>query len=114
MQAVKYELYAAPALQAMIRREPEVMEYIQAFANDQADPLLEIAGPPLPDELARARKFDQVVPLPCIRLNMRKLKHHLTGRPMIEIACSEQDLIEVERWNMVARASTSRSLTAVN
>lgn len=110
--ATRYSLYMPVALQAMVSREPDVMKHVQAFANDEADDVIEVAGPPLPQELARARKFDQTVPLPCVTLHLRKVKHHLTGHKMIEIACSDDDLVEVERWNMVARQRVRKTIAA--
>jgi hypothetical protein len=104
MRAVKYSLYAAPAIQAFLLRERDVMQHIQEFAEDRADPVVEVAGPPTAQDLVHARKHDhRAVPLPCVTLHMRKAKHHLTGNAVIEIACSDDHLVEVECWNMLAR-----------
>ncbi|WP_189347211.1 MULTISPECIES: hypothetical protein [unclassified Mesorhizobium] len=112
-QIVKWAVFAPPALQALLSREPEAMAQVQAFAEDRGEPDFDIAGPPDREEALRHKKSWgtlEGVPLPCVRIRMRKTKHHLTGDRLIEIACTDAHLVEVTRWNLLASAPKQPAL----
>lgn len=106
MSAVSWQVFAPVAVQGLLCRESDVMAYVRKFAGDEAPaPFVDVAGPPTAEELARARrKGQQGIPLPCIRLNLKKQPHHLTGVPTIYVTASDDDLIEIARWNALAFA----------
>lgn len=95
---VRYAVYASPDIQALLSREPDVLRQISGFAADMAPGYMDVAGPPSPKDIKRKM-------LPVVRLYMRKAKHHLTGEPFIEVACSDKDGQELAKWNLLAEAA---------
>jgi len=51
-----------------------------------------------------AKKRGEPAPLPTVVLYMRKDFHHLTGAPFIEVACSDEHLVELTAWQARRRA----------
>lgn len=102
MIGLRYAVHAAPPLHSLFAREPDVLKYISAFGADEAPaPYVDVVGPPTHEDIVNRH-------LPVIRLQMRKYRHHLTGEPTIEVACSDEDHLALARWNLMAVAPASR------
>lgn len=104
---VRYKVHANPAIQEVLKGEPEVWDQIKLFLGDMAEPILVVAGPPDPAEHARAKRFGQRIPTPAVTLRLRKFRHHLTGEPCCGIEASDADLAEIMKWNF-QRAQKAR------
>lgn len=104
MKLVAYGLFAPPAIQWLLSSEPDVFAAVQSFASDLAEPELTVAGPPDPVDERMAKKRGEPAPLPTVVLFMRKDFHHLTGAPFIEVACSDEHLVELTAWQARRRA----------
>jgi hypothetical protein len=104
-------LAAPAAVQWLLRSESDVYDAVRAFITGRLDRnVIDVAGPPTGRDLALYyERKGQVVPLPCVRLHCRMVRHHLTGAPGVEVTCSDRDLEEIKRWN---REATLASLCA--
>jgi hypothetical protein len=104
-------LAAPAAVQWLLQSESGVYNAVRAFISGRLDRnVIDVAGPPTDRDLAHYyERKGQVVPLPCVRLHCRMVRHHLTGAPGVEVTCSDRDLEEITRWR---RAKLFASLTA--
>lgn len=92
-------LDAHPLVRWLLDTEIDVKRRVAAFASDQASDTIEVAGPPTDADLAQyAKNESRRVGLPCIRLMLRMVKHHLTGEPGIRVDCSDDHIQELARW----------------
>jgi hypothetical protein len=97
-------LQSHPLVRWLLDSESDVKRAVAAFAADQANSdVVEVAGPPTSADLAQYRKNEsRRVGLPCVRLKMRLVRHHLTGAPGIRVECSDADVQELARWRWLA------------
>lgn len=107
-----FGLMAAMPIHWLLTRERDVRLRVEAFAADQAAPIIDVAGPPSVEEMLKARAHPRrPVHLPTIRLHLRKVRHHLTGAPGIEVKCSDADMDLIVAW---ARQSRARAALAAD
>jgi hypothetical protein len=99
-------LLAAGPIRVFLDREPDVRRSVAAFARDDGPEFLVVAGPPTRDEvmrhhaLPRRLRARNAIELPVVRLNFRKVEHHLTHEKGIEVSCTADDLDRLVDWNM--------------
>lgn len=104
MIPVRYAVYAAPPIQALMAREPDIVRYVSAFCSDEAPtPYVDVVGPPTQEDIINRH-------LPMIRLHMRKYRHHLTDEPTVEVACTDEDHRALARWNLIAEKPAVRRI----
>lgn len=106
MKPVKnYGLSCPPPIRWLMESEKDVFDAVKKFIAGMAKSnVIDVAGPPsFSDILEFYDKRGQTVPLPCVRLNLKMVKHHLTGEPGVEVTCSDADLIEIAKWHRLAR-----------
>lgn len=96
---MNFGLEAHSLVKWLLDSEPDVKRHIAAFAVGQANNIVEVAGPPTDADLAQYRKNEsRRVGLPCVRLSLRMVRHHLTGAPGIRVDCSDAHIQELARW----------------
>jgi hypothetical protein len=98
------------AVRWLLGCEPDVRAAVLTFAEDRGSHIIEVAGPPDRAEMLRARRFGQPVPLPCVRLYCRMVRHNLSGELGVEVTCSDAGLAEIALWMRKARDGKLRSL----
>lgn len=97
-------LLAPSPVQWLIINEPDVKQRIEKFIIGQAEPTLEVAGPPSAEDFIRYKDNPGgPITLPCVRLRLKMFKHHLTGDRGVEVTCSDDDLREIADWQRAAR-----------
>lgn len=102
----KWGLQAHPLVQSFLGGEPKVVDRIKGFILDQTGDMVVVAGPPDPREAkAHKARFGSLegVPLPSVRLKLRKVRHQLTGEPGVEVAVSDGDLAKLLQWERMKR-----------
>lgn len=102
VKLVEYAVLAAPEIGWLLSSDKGVFMRMQAFLSDEADPVMTVAGPPKIEDRVKARGTGKIPPLPIATITMRKLKHHLTGEPCVELTASERDISEIRRWRFLA------------
>lgn len=107
-----FGLMAQRPIHWLLANELDVKRHVQAFAADRATATFSVAGPPPVEEMIRARNNPcKPIELPMVKLHLRKVKHHLTGEPGIEVKCSDADMDKIVQW---ARQSVLRKALANN
>lgn len=109
-KAVNWGLSAPPLVQWLLRSEPDVKRAVQAFIMDMGPAAFKVAGPLRDNEVKRFRANHHApVALPTVTLIMRKVKHHLTGEPGIEVKTArDEDLNELAIWHRQAAQRRKR------
>lgn len=110
MKPVKnYGLSCPPAIRWLIENEKDVRDAVKAFIAGMArSNVIDVAGPPsFSDILEYYDKRGQTVPLPCVRLKLKMVTHHLTAEPGVEVTCSDLDLAEIAKWHRLARMKSA-------
>lgn len=97
-------LAAPAAISWLLSSELDVRRAVRGFAEERGPNLIDVAGPPDRAEMLRARRYGQPVPLPCVRLYCRTVRHNLTGERGVEVTCSDSDLAKIALWMRKARA----------
>lgn len=107
-----FGLMAQRPIHWLLAAELEVKQAIEAFAADRGVPVVDVAGPPSAQEIIACRKNPRRRPhLPTVRLHLRKVKHHVTGEPGIEVKCSDGDMDLIVQW---ARQTQARKALAAS
>lgn len=109
---MNYGLLAARPIHWLLAKEPDIKRQIEAFAADAAPAMVDVAGPPSVEEMLAIRAMrKRDIRLPTIRLHLKKIRHHLTGDPGIEVKCSDADMDMIVKW---ARQAEARRALAAN
>lgn len=104
MVVITFGLLAAPVVRAWLDQEAGIRQEIVDFFNDERAGLhpdiLDVAGPPdLMDAIkAKAARRPEPIMLPVVRMHLRKVRHHLTGEPGVEVKVSDIDLDRLATW----------------
>jgi hypothetical protein len=92
-----YGLLAPQAVFWLVAKEREVWEQMIHFIGDAAPSEFDVVLPPtIQDVLEYKANPKWGYALRTVRLKMRKIKHHLTGQPMIEMTCDDDHLANIE------------------
>lgn len=99
-----FGLLAHDAVRWLIGAEIDVHRKIEAFCLDQTNvDYVDVAGPPTDDDLVRYRRnHSKSVGLPCVRLQLRMVRHHLNGAPGVRVICTDREIEEIGRWRFAA------------
>jgi hypothetical protein len=85
----------------LITSEPDVKKQIQSFIAGQAEPVIDVAGPPSASDLLKYKENPGgAVTLPCVRLKCRMTEYAF--KPAVEVTCSDMELQELARWRLMA------------
>lgn len=97
-------LFAHADVRWLLDNELDVKRAVAAFTRDQANvDFVDVAGPPTIADLVKYRRNEsKSVGLPLVRLQLRMVRHHLTGAPGVRIICTERELDEIGRWRVAA------------
>lgn len=116
MKPQTYGLSAPPLVQWLLQSEPDVKRAVQDFIQDAGPAAFQVAGPLRDNEVYRFRQNQHApVALPTITLIMRKVKHHLTGQPGVEVKTArDEDLDELAIWHRQAGARRARFAKGMN
>lgn len=97
-----YGLLAPQAVFWLVAKEREVWERMIAFIGDAAPSEMTVVGPAtIAQTVAYKSNPKGGIMLPTVKLKMRKIKHHLTGQPMIEMTCSDAHLEDITSWQVL-------------
>jgi hypothetical protein len=98
----QYGLMAAPAIFWLVAKEREVWQQVIAFITDCGGDKFDVAGPPTIEAVLRHKAYPREgLELPVVRLHMKKVRHHLTGQPMVEMKCNDAHLHDIESWRVL-------------
>lgn len=97
-------LQSHDAVRWLLDNEPDVRRSVEAFTRGEANvDHVDVAGPPTAADLVKYRRNEsRSVGLPRVRLQMRMVRHHLTGAPGVRVLCTEAELEEIGRWRLAA------------
>src|SRR5690242_14799339 len=103
-------LLAPKPVEWLLRSERDVKKQVESFILGLAEPVVDVAGPPDDSEIIKLKERgpDGPIPLPCVRLNLKMTKHHLTGQRCVSVTCSDSDLHTIADWQR--RDSIRRAL----
>jgi hypothetical protein len=103
---MQYGLQTVAPIRWLLESEPNVHKAVVAFLADQGEDNIAVAGPPSAAQILSLTRKDnrhEKLELPLVVLRLRKVAHHLTGEPGVEIKCSDREIDEIVRWKREAQ-----------
>ncbi len=93
-----YGLAAHPLVRWLISSDLGVYEAVQTFIAGAGRDYVDVAGPPIKADRIKFAGKAEACPLPVVRLKMKMARKALTGEMGVEVSCSDEDLLELDRW----------------
>lgn len=107
-----YGLVSTDAVAWLIKTETGVYARIQQFLLDRAPDVMDVIGTPaIEDELKRRENPDAKIGLPMVHLKLKKTISKKDGRPVVEVTCSDDDLMMIQEWRFMSTVQRSPHVT---